>query len=62
MKTFKEFLKETKLYYPTINAVRGTDQQTTSWDPSKTYPTQDSTLLVPMPKKKKKKIKKSKKD
>ncbi len=64
MKSFKEFFNEKKLYYPTINATRGSNQGMTSWDPTKTFPTQDSTILIPFPtkNKKKKKSKRLKKD
>ena len=61
MKSFKSFV-EGKLYYPTKNATRGKDIGMTSVDPSKTFPTTDSTYILPFPTKiKKKKTKQSKK-
>jgi len=62
MKSFKDFFSEAKLYYPTKNAERGTDIGMTSVDPSKTFPSSDSTFILPYPTKikKKKKTKKSK--
>jgi hypothetical protein len=63
MKSFRDFFNEAKLYYPKVNATRGSNQGMTSWDPSKTFPTQDNTILIPFPSKaKKKKIKRLRKD
>ena len=48
------------LYYPTKNAVRGTDIGMTQVDPSKTFPATDKTAVLRFPKdklRKKKKIK-----
>lgn len=47
------------LYYPNKNAVKGTDMGMTQVDPSKTFPSSDSTMILKLPKNKKriKKIK-----
>lgn len=61
MKSFKDFVDEGTLYYPTINATRGTNIGMTQMDPSKTFPSNDKTLVLPYPKDKKRKVKKQKK-
>jgi hypothetical protein len=59
---FKDFYKEGRLYYPTRRAIRGTDIGMTAADFSKTFPSSDSTVILPFPKNKKKKAKRLKKD
>jgi len=64
MKPFKDFIDENTLYYPTINATRGTNIGMTQVDVSKTIPANDKTVVLPFPnsiKNKKRKIKKQKK-
>jgi hypothetical protein len=60
LKNFLEFAKESKLYSPTIAGTRGTNIGTTVGDFSKTFPSNDKTVLLPFPKDKKR-VKRKKK-
>ena len=60
MKNFLEFATESKLYYPTIAGTRGPSMGTTVGDHSKTFPSNDKTVLLPFPKDKKR-VKRKKK-